>query len=114
MKRNRNRKVNRNVFAVIGSALFLAANVSVADDSVEITLESTVTGNQEQPKVLYIVPWQAPEGPELLRQNLQPDISDLFQPVNRDEFVRQLNYRQRYRQTIGFDDYLNSNVNSTK
>lgn len=62
-------------------------------ESVEVTLESTITGNREQPKVLYIVPWQAPDGPESLRQGLQSDLDELFRPVERDEFLRQLKHK---------------------
>ncbi|UTW46090.1 hypothetical protein KFE80_04120 [bacterium SCSIO 12696] len=58
-----------------------------------LTLQSTITGNREQPKVLYIVPWQAPDGPESLRQGFQSDLDELFQPVERAEFLRQLKHR---------------------
>lgn len=64
-----------------------------AADSVEVTLQSTITGNREQPKVLYIVPWQAPDGPESLRQGFQSDLDELFQSVDRDEFLRQLKHK---------------------
>ncbi|MCV6604175.1 MAG: hypothetical protein OIF34_02650 [Porticoccaceae bacterium] len=62
-------------------------------DSAIVTLQSTITGNREQPKVLYIVPWQAPDGPESLRQGFQSDLDELFQPVERAEFLRQLKHR---------------------
>ncbi|WP_289155326.1 hypothetical protein [Porticoccus sp. W117] len=62
-------------------------------DSAIVTLQSTITGNREQPKVLYIVPWQAPDGPESLRQGFQSDLDELFQPVERNEFLRQLKNR---------------------
>lgn len=64
-----------------------------SSDSVVVTLQSTITGNREQPTVLYIVPWQAPDGPESLRQGFQSDMDNLFQPVERVEFLRQLRHR---------------------
>ncbi|MGS2722962.1 hypothetical protein ACVBEJ_04395 [Porticoccus sp. GXU_MW_L64] len=65
----------------------------VRGDSAIVTLQSTITGNREQPKVLYIVPWQAPDGPEALRQGFQSDLDELFRPVERNEFLRQLKHR---------------------
>jgi hypothetical protein len=59
-----------------------------------VTLHSTITGNQEQPKVLYIVPWQGPGGADQLNTGLQPIVSDVFAPVDRREFQRELKYRE--------------------
>jgi hypothetical protein len=58
-----------------------------------VVLHSTITGNQEQPKVLYIVPWQPPGGADQLMQSVQPLLSDVFAPVDRSEFQRELKYR---------------------
>ena len=58
-----------------------------------VTLRSTVTGNQEQPKVMYIVPWQQPGNSEF-EYAMESSIADeLFAPVDRDEFVRELGYK---------------------
>jgi hypothetical protein len=59
-----------------------------------VVLQSTITGNQEQPKVLYIVPWQGPGGTDQLNTGLQPVVSDVFAPLDRREFQRELKYRQ--------------------
>jgi len=58
-----------------------------------VVLHSTITGNQEQPKVLYIVPWQPPGGADKLSQPMQPMLNDVFAPVDRAEFQRELKYR---------------------
>lgn len=58
-----------------------------------VVLHSTITGNREQPKVLYIVPWQQPGGADHMARPLQPLIDDVFAPVDRDEFRRELRYR---------------------
>jgi hypothetical protein len=73
--------------------LLLLPNLSLAQEAV-VTLRSTVTGNQEQPKVMYIVPWQpslASEFEYLLGSGLA---QDLFTEIDRDEFVRELSYRK--------------------
>lgn len=58
-----------------------------------VTLHSTITGNQEQPKVLYIVPWQPPGGVDQLQQPVQSLLGDVFAPTDRAEFRRELKYR---------------------
>ena len=58
-----------------------------------VTLHSTITGNQEQPKVLYIVPWQPPGSSDKLTQPIKPVLDDVFAPVDRAEFQRELKYR---------------------
>ncbi|MBX2809602.1 MAG: hypothetical protein KTR20_13335 [Cellvibrionaceae bacterium] len=61
----------------------------------ELTLESTVTGNQELPKILYIVPWAQPPGPGQV-DPLVPHSGNVFQrtfaPVERVELQRRLRY----------------------
>lgn len=58
-----------------------------------ITLRSTVKGNQEQPKVMYVLPWQSADPVQI---EYQPDnqwLGEVFDPVDRDEFIRELHYR---------------------
>ena len=59
-----------------------------------ITLHSTVSGNQEQPKVMYILPWQQPSDRHLEQEFPTEREGDLFVALDRDEFVRELNYRE--------------------
>jgi hypothetical protein len=72
----------------------LAALPAFAAEEARVELRSTITGNQEQPKVLYIVPWQAPGGADHLAQPLQPMLQDVFATVDRAEFRRELRYRE--------------------
>ena len=78
--------------------LFTLGTVAMAHaqkkgEEANVVLHSTITGNQEQPKVLYIVPWQPPGGADRLSQAIQPMLSDVFAPVDRAEFQRELKYR---------------------
>ena len=61
----------------------------------KVVLRSTVKGNQEQPKVLYLVPWQKSETPELIYQPLQSLVDGVFEEVGREEFLRELRYRDK-------------------
>ncbi|WP_340678024.1 hypothetical protein [Paraglaciecola sp.] len=57
-----------------------------------IQLEDTIRGNQEQPKVLTIVPWQAPSVKYSLPSQIVERINKGFQPLERDDFNRQLQF----------------------
>lgn len=59
----------------------------------DLTLHSTVSGNREQPKVMYILPWQPPSGIYTELDFSAELEGDLFVALDRDEFVRELNYR---------------------
>lgn len=56
--------------------------------------ETVISGNQELPKVLYIVPWQQPEGlPELDLESGIPD-AELFRRLYPPAYRRELSYHQ--------------------
>ncbi len=59
----------------------------------EMTLDRTeVTGNQELPKVLYIVPWQKAQPGELTGRPANTLLDEVLAPLDRDEFTRQVDY----------------------
>ena len=59
----------------------------------EMTLERTeVTGNQELPKVLYIVPWQKAQPGELTGRPVNTLLDEVLAPLDREEFTRQVDY----------------------
>lgn len=72
----------------------LLAQTGYAQEA-QVILRSTVTGNQEQPRVLYIVPWQQADSPELIYQPLQSLVDGVFEEVDRQEFLRELRYREK-------------------
>ena len=51
-----------------------------------------ITGNQELPKVLYIVPWQKPGPAELMGKPVNTLLDEVLAPIDRTEFVRQVDY----------------------
>ncbi len=55
-----------------------------------INLRTTVTGNQEQPRVMYILPWQSPASPDLEMEMLSSQQDAVFGHVERDELQRSL------------------------
>lgn len=75
------------------AVIFALSTKSYAQDGPVIELSTTVTGNQEQPKVLYIVPWQAAEDNALLYQALSRHTSDaVFGHVERSEHQREIEF----------------------
>ena len=59
----------------------------------EMTLGRTeVTGNQELPKVLYIVPWQKAQPGELTGRPVNTLLDEVLAPLDREEFTRQVDY----------------------
>lgn len=71
--------------------LLLVSLCSQAEDRLELQ-GTAIIGNQELPKVLYIVPWKKASLPDLGAPPLQSLISDALSPLERDEFRRQVRY----------------------
>jgi len=53
-------------------------------------LQMTVTGNQEQPRVLYILPWQSPATTDVDFEPLDSEQKAVFNHVEREELRREL------------------------
>ena len=70
-------------------ALSCCASLAVAQET-RSSLESTITGNQEQPQVSYIVPWQNPESPELDYDLTGGAAGGVFDHLEPEELRRQL------------------------
>lgn len=63
------------------------------------TLTSTIVGNREQPKVLYIVPWKAVNDSELEEQTIQSQLDIVFGHVERIELQRELDFMKQIEKT---------------
>jgi hypothetical protein len=51
-----------------------------------------ITGNQELPKVLYIVPWRKSEPGDLMGKPVNTLLDEVLAPVDREEFTRRVEY----------------------
>ena len=60
-------------------------------DSIELG-RTEITGNQELPKVLYIVPWQKSDPGDLMGRPVNSLLDEVLAPLDREEFVRQVEY----------------------
>jgi len=64
-----------------------------ATDSLRLQLDATaIRGNQELPKVLYIVPWKDPELGDLVGKPVNSLVDEVLAPVDREVFRRQIRY----------------------
>lgn len=80
---------------ILNSSLFLIlyVNCAVAYAEDRLNLDGTaIIGNQELPKVLYIVPWKKSEVPDMNQPPLESLIDEALQPIDREVFRRQVNY----------------------
>jgi hypothetical protein len=75
--------------AVTPDANKAPANKKMVQDAT-ISLQTTITGNQEQPKVLYILPWQSPQTANVDFEPLDNQQKAVFNHVERDELRREL------------------------
>jgi hypothetical protein len=66
-------------------------------DSIELG-RTEITGNQELPKVLYIVPWKKADPGDLMGRPVNTLLDEVLAPIDREEFVRQVDY---YRDLYG-------------
>ena len=51
-----------------------------------------ITGNQELPKVLYIVPWKKADPGDLMGRPVNTLLDEVLAPLDREEFIRQVDY----------------------
>lgn len=51
-----------------------------------------ITGNSELPKVLYIVPWKKAAMGDLSGKPMESLLDEVLTPLDREEFVRHVNY----------------------
>lgn len=79
------------ILSMIAGGIFFTP-LAFAQDKKVVTLGDTITGNQEQPKVLYIVPWKQTKDNTILSQSLESRLSDVFAHVERSEHTRELQY----------------------
>ncbi|WP_334078421.1 hypothetical protein [Microbulbifer sp. M83] len=69
-------------------ALTALAGAAQAEEPIE--LESTIIGSQEQPKVLYIIPWKQADSLQKIDGGLPQTIDDVFEHQEYSELQREM------------------------
>ncbi|ACR10735.1 cell division transporter substrate-binding protein FtsY [Teredinibacter turnerae T7901] len=70
----------------------LLSLVTAAQEPEVVEMGATVTGNQEQPKVIYIVPWKQADDDAILYLPLNGKTNAIFGHVERSEHLRELKF----------------------
>ncbi len=80
-------------FALLGLSLACAVRAQEPVPAGPLNLEaSAIRGNQELPKVLYIVPWKDPAMAELAGRPVNSLVEEVLAPVDREVLRRQTRY----------------------
>jgi hypothetical protein len=61
---------------------------------------ATVTGDREQPKVMYIVPWKSSNIGDLSGKPMNSLLDEALAPVDREEFKREVAYYDAVRADV--------------
>lgn len=85
--------IDRVMLTIALAALYAPAWADVDQPVVRLD-ETVISGNQELPKVLYIVPWQDPDGVPSIQ--LEPEFTEqqVFRRLYPPAYRRELNYYQ--------------------
>jgi len=91
--------------AALGATALIAACLAptALAQEAQVNLHSTVSGNRELPKVMYIVPWQQPAAAQFDYELHNSIAEELFTPMDRDEFLRGLVYSHELQQRSAAD-----------
>ena len=68
---------------------------SHAEDRIHLK-GTSIIGNKELPKMLYIVPWKNAELPDMNAPPIESLIDEALSPVDRDSFKRKIRYYEIY------------------
>lgn len=82
---------------ILASTLILSSQTLIAEEKL-IQLESSkILGNEEQPGIMYIVPWGQPKRSNFLSESTVPivNIDAVLKPVNPQSIAREFNYYKK-------------------
>lgn len=75
--------------AVVKPAPSAASQNGKGNDVAEtVVIESTITGNQEQPKTIYVLPWQDSVARIKMPAAERPKTDNATKPLDREQFLR--------------------------
>ena len=81
----------RSYSVMIMTLMVLFTPPAFAADSLDLE-GTTITGSQELPKALHIVPWKSSEAGDLAGRPLNSLVDEILAPIDRDVFLRELEY----------------------
>lgn len=77
----------RSLFLLI--LLLFVPGITIAEQRIQLK-SSTITGNSELPKILYVVPWKKVAATEInYKLTVHGIFDDVLKPIDPEEFQRQ-------------------------
>ena len=78
---------------VLLAPFFLAVTSMFTSAAETMQLEgTTITGNQELPKALHIVPWKPASTGDLSGRPMNSLVDEILEPIDREVFLREIDY----------------------
>jgi len=88
--------INLLLFSLFMNGLLSSylAQAGFPEEVVDIE-ETSIIGNRELPKVLYIVPWKQSQLPDMDSLPIDRLVDEALAPIERKEFQRQINFHEQ-------------------
>lgn len=77
--------MNRGIYCLLLMVFVITTTHAYAQDRVDLE-GTTIIGNRELPKILYVVPWKSPDQGHIISHPFTRQISEDIAPLNRDQF----------------------------
>lgn len=84
--------VLRRSALVLCSVLLCLNTVVLAAERTELD-GAVIRGDQEQPQVLFLLPWQSPPSPDIAVPPPTKDLGNVLEPLERQRFREELYFR---------------------
>lgn len=84
--------MNKYLALLLLSSFAQAAEKSPPPAAPAEDLSISIHGNQEQPTVMHIVPWQEAGDNKIIQEVNKPPLNDLFPQIERSEHQREVRY----------------------
>ncbi len=84
-----------------------ATDIASATETVALDIEGiSSTSGEDNPGILYILPWQPPTLPRRTREELSTNASELLEPMDPIVFERHQNFQQSLNPVLDSDNNL--------
>ena len=80
--------MNKLIYNALLGTISLFALLAQAQQPAPVQVESTIRGNQEQPKTIYVLPWQSPVSVIRIPGQPLPQQQLGVSPLDRQQFLR--------------------------
>ena len=87
--------MKQKIITLLVSTLVAIPGLLQAEERIQLQ-STSIVGNKELPKMLYIVPWKSSELPEMNVPPIEGLVDEALAPVDRDSFRRKIHYYQVY------------------